>query len=93
MENEIEKMSEADEIKAVAKVTAYMNWEVVFTDTKNFHIITDMNSRLEKVEYIDFLKGRISYWSAWLTTNERINGEYKEIIMKFVSDYNKAKGI
>jgi hypothetical protein len=65
--------------------------KMAMRDRKNFHILTDNEIMLQRMEYKNYLQQKVVTWSiVKKDTNERIEGDYGTIICKFVEEYEKT---
>lgn len=95
---ELNQVSEEDQRKIVLSRAREHGWHIYYAiikkkqkDRKNFHILTDNNIMLQRIEYLNYIGKRIVEWSmVKKDTNERINGNYGTIICEFVKEYGKT---
>jgi len=96
--NKLNNLTEKQQIDVVLARAKEHAWKIymgtqkmAMRDRKNFHILTDNNIMLQRMEYKNYLQHQVVTWSiVKKDTNERIEGDYGTIICKFVEEYEKT---
>ena len=86
----LNKIGEQEQIQIVLARAKEYGWPIYRSEEKNnFHIWIGKNL-LQKVEYKNYKGDKISYWSLFITKeNKRINGDYGTIITEMINHYEE----